>query len=216
MEMNVYITPKEAWHIDPVKTALVVIDPQRAFLDKGAPVECVAGREIVPRINELASMCRRLEIPVIWVRQSNRADLSDVGLMQDIRPRQMDNELEVLEGKKGVDFYPALNVTPDDYVVTKIRYSAFIPGSSDLEPLLRGLGRDRFIICGVATDVCVGTTTTDAMMLGFKVFFVSNLTATLSDERQRISLEVLDRHFAKVMPLEQIKEELQLSLGGKE
>jgi len=202
------MTPKEAWHIDPVKTALVVIDPQRAFLAEGAPVECAAGREMVPRVNELASTCRRLKIPIIWVRQSNRADLSDIGLMQDIRPRQMDTELEVLEGKKGVDFYPELNVTPDDYVVTKIRYSAFIPGSSNLEPLLRGLGRDRFIICGVATDVCVGTTTADAMMLGFKVFLVSDLTATLSEERHKMALEVLNKHFAKVMSFEEVKKEL--------
>lgn len=211
--MKVKLTPKDAWRINPVKTALVVIDMQRAYVDKGAPVECVGAREIVPRINELARLCRRLKIPIIWVRHSNRADLSDVGLMQEIRPRQMDNELEVLEGRKGAEFYPELDVRPEDYVVTKVRYSAFISGSSNLEPLLRGLGRDSFIICGVATDVCVGTTTADAMMLGFKVFLVGDLAATLNEERQRIALETLNKHFAKVMTFEEVKEELGQLVG---
>jgi ureidoacrylate peracid hydrolase len=199
--MNIQKTGKAVWEIIPEKTALLVVDIQRAFTAKGS-------RELIPKFNELITICRQRKIPVIFISMTSRADLSDIGLRRDMRPIQIDNELEVLEGKKGADFCAGLDVKPEDYVVSKIRYSAFIPGSSNLEPLLRGLGRDRFIVCGVCTDVCVAATTIDAMMLGFKVFLVSDLTATLSDERQRIALEVLDRHFAKVMTYEQIKSEL--------
>lgn len=203
------MTPKDNWKIDTAKTAMVIIDLQRTFLDPNSPVECAQARNFVPKVNELASMCRQLRIPVIHVRTSHRPDLSDIGLLQDIRPRQGEHELELLEGKKGVDFYKGMEIAGEDYVVTKIRYSAFIPGSSSLEPLLRGLGRDSFIICGVATDVCVGTTTADAMMLGFKVFFISDLTATLTEERHRVALEVLNKHFAKVTTFDQVKRELE-------
>ena len=206
---------KDTWEIIPGKTALVIVDMQRAFVEEGGPLPVQGSRELVPKFNELARICRGLRIPVIFIRMTGRADLSDIGLRKDMRPPQLDNELEVLEGRKGVDFCDGLDVTQDDYVVSKIRYSAFIPGSSNLELLLRGLDRDRFIICGVCTDICVAATTMDAMMLGFKVFFVGDLTATLSDERQRISLEVLDRHFSKVMTYEQIMKELQLLAGGK-
>jgi isochorismate hydrolase len=44
----------------------------------------------------------------------------------------------------------------------------------------------------------------DAMMLGFKVFLIGDLTATFSAERQRIALETYDRHFVKVMSFEQV------------
>jgi nicotinamidase-related amidase len=81
---------------------------------------------------------------------------------------------------------------------------ASIPGSSTLEPLIRGLEKTQIIICGVATDVCVGATGIDAMMLGFKIFFVGDLTATFTEERQRIALEVYDRHFAKVMTFKEV------------
>jgi len=171
-------------------------------------VECLGGRELVPKINELADMCRKLKIPVIFLKSDRRADLSDSGLLWDMRPGQPDDELEPLQGRKGNEFYPGLIITPGDYIVPKVRYSALIPGSSSLEALLRGLGRDSFIICGVATDVCVGTTTADAMMLGFKVFVVGDLTATASEERQRVALEVIDRCFAKVMTFNEVMEEL--------
>ena len=114
------------------------------------------------------------------------------------------------KGGKGNEFCLGLEVTQDDYIVEKIRYSALIAGSSSLEPLLRGLGRDRFMICGVATDVCVGATTIDAMMLGFKVFFIGDLTATFNEERQKVALEVYNRHFAKVMSFNEVMKELTL------
>ncbi len=210
MMVDLRKTPKDTWAIGAENTALVVIDMQRGFLEEGAPVVPPGGRELVPKINELVAMCRQVNLPVIFVRMSPRADLSDLGLLRDIRIRDPDNELEVVEGKKGADFYPGLNVTPNDYIVNKIRYSALIPGSSMLEPLLRRLGRDSIIICGVVTDVCVGTTTADAMMLGFRVFFISDLTATHTEERQKAALEVYNSVFAKVMTFDEVMKELRL------
>lgn len=200
--------PKDSWKIEVRKTAFVTIDMQRGFLDPGAPVECARGRDIVEKINEISDICRKLKMPVIHVRHSERADLSTSGLKKDMRPRQKENELEILEGLRGAEFYKGMNIAAGDYVIPKVHYSAFIAGSSSIEPLLRGLGRGTIIICGVATDVCVGITTADAMMLGFKVFYVGDLTATLTEERYRVALEVLNRHFAKVVTFDQVKREL--------
>ncbi len=206
--MSLTTRPKDTWAIGLKNTALVVIDMQRAFLDKGAPAEAPGGRLFVPKINELTAMCRKLKIPVIFLKSNRRADLADSGLMRDIHPRRPDDELAPLQGKKGNEFYPGLIVMPDDYVIPKIHYSAFFAGSSSIEPLLRGLGRDSLIVCGVATDVCVGTTVANAMMLGFRVFLVGDLTATVSEERQRAALAVLDSCFAKVVTFHQTMKEL--------
>ena len=202
------MVPRDNWKIDLKKTALITIDMQRAYLEPGAAVECAAGREFIPKINELASTCRKLGIPVIHMCNSFRADLTDVGLMQEIRPRT-DSEWEAIEGRRGVEFYKDLNIDEDDYVVKKIRYSAFIPGSSTLGSLLWGLGRDSFIICGIATDICVMSTTIDGMMLGYRVFFVGDLCATLNEERQRAALRLLDSQFAKVITFEEVRNELK-------
>ena len=68
---------QNAWVITPDTTALVVIDMQRAFVDTG---RCIGAEELVPKINELAATCRKLNIPVVFVKASRRADLSDSGL----------------------------------------------------------------------------------------------------------------------------------------
>ncbi len=168
-------------------------------------------------MNELAALCRSLEIPVIHIQMMTRPDLSDAGLRQQIRPMKLDTELEILSDRVGSDFYPEMDISQEDYIVPKIRYSAFIAGSSHLERLLHGLGRDQFMICGVATDVCVATTAIDAMMLDFKVFVIGDLTATFDEERQRVMLQLLDTHFARVMSFGETKERLsQLAVASKE
>ncbi len=213
--MNSVKRPKDDWAIVPQSTALVVVDMQYAFLEKGAPMACDGAIELVPKINELTALCHRLKIPVIFLKACRRADLSDSGLMTDMKPpAEAGHEFDTLEGKKGVEFYPGLNVTQDDYIVPKIRFSALIHGSSNLELLLRGLGRNSFIICGVTTDVCVATTTTDGMMLGFKVFLVGDLTIAKTKERRQVVLELLNERFAKVMTFDEVMKELG-QLAGK-
>ncbi len=199
---------RDNWKIEPQKTALVVVDMQRFTLDEGGLRETQAARELIPKINELADICRRLKIPVIYLCQSTRADLSDIGLVRDFWSEPTERKLFPLEGTKGAELYPGLNVTSDDYIVTKVRFSAFIPGSSNLEPLLRGLDRDRFIICGTAIEGSVFLTAADGMMLGFKVFCVSDLTG--SSGRAEAFTYIMHKRIAKVMTFKEIKEELGL------
>ena len=209
--------PKDDWRIDSRKSAFVVIDMQRALLDPNAPRECVGASDMVPNINLLAKLCRQLKIPVIFIRHSYRSDLSDIGLRRDFKPpEELNHDLALVEGKAGVDFHRDLNITEGDYVVTKIRYSAFAPGSSTLERLLRGFDIDTIIVCGVATDVCVAVTIADAMMLEFKVFCVGDLTSTFSEAQRMSALAWIDERFAKVTTFEEVKtilEELTQKAG---
>jgi nicotinamidase-related amidase len=209
-QMNQKRAPKEAWVIRPDKTVFVVIDMQRAFVDDGAPLKCGGAGALVPKINELASICRKLRIPVIFVKSNRRADGLDSGLMLDVAPGN-NNELDPVQGKRGCEFCDGLDIQKEDHIVPKIRYSAMIQGASRLEGMMREMGRDSIIICGVATDVCVGTTAIDSMMLGFKVFFVGDLTATLTENRKKAALELYNTHFVKVMTLEAVKKELAQS-----
>ncbi|UCB50655.1 MAG: isochorismatase family protein [Deltaproteobacteria bacterium] len=54
---------KDTGRIGVEKTALVVIDMRRAFLDKGAPLECPDAEALVPEIDEIAAACRSLRTP---------------------------------------------------------------------------------------------------------------------------------------------------------
>src|SRR4051794_39314468 len=54
--------------LDPARTALVVINLQRAFMDEGAPSEVPQARAIVPHVNRLASGVREAGGTVAWVQ----------------------------------------------------------------------------------------------------------------------------------------------------
>ena len=200
--------PKEAWTVVPKGTACVVIDMQRAFVDDEALLKCAGAREMVPKMNELTSLCRSLKIPVIFVKGNRRADGADSGLMDDMLPPFEDNQLDPCEGKKGNEFCEGLNIVKTDFIVPNVRYSTFIPGASQLETLLRGMEINSIILTGVATDVCVGMTAMEAMMLGFRVFLVTDLTATYTHERQQVALKVYNMHSAKLMTLDEVKNHL--------
>src|SRR5712691_8443866 len=45
-------------HIDPARTAHVVVDLQNGFMAEGAPVEVPTAREIVPNVNSICAALR--------------------------------------------------------------------------------------------------------------------------------------------------------------
>ena len=47
------------------RTALLVIDMQRGFLEPGAALEVPQGRDIIPNIRRLIEVCRERAIPVV-------------------------------------------------------------------------------------------------------------------------------------------------------
>ena len=91
-------------------------------------------------------------------------------------------------GSRGHAIYPDLEVKPEDEIVQKYRFSAFVQGSSDLPQRLRAQGYDTVLITGTVTNVCCESSARDAMMLNFKTIMVSDGNAALSDEEHNASL----------------------------
>src|SRR5712692_7333856 len=55
-----------ALKLEPGRSALVVVDMQRAFLDQGEAMEVPAARDIVPQIRALLDLFRSKHLPVIF------------------------------------------------------------------------------------------------------------------------------------------------------
>ena len=107
-------------------------------------------------------------------------------------------------GDFGHDLYPDLNVLPGDLTVRKTRFSALVQGASDLDAILRARGIDTLIIVGTATNVCCESTARDAMMLNYKVFFVSDANACRTDEEHNATLAIMMIMFADVRPTDEM------------
>src|SRR4051794_1347289 len=59
----------DEWHrLEPGRTALLVIDMQRGFLDPGAALEVPAGRAIIPGLRRLIEASRECALPVIFTQ----------------------------------------------------------------------------------------------------------------------------------------------------
>jgi ureidoacrylate peracid hydrolase len=82
-------------------------------------------------------------------------------------------------------------------VVTKHRYSAFV--GTDLEQVLRAIGARSVIMTGEATNVCVESTARDAYMRDFFVAFLSDCTASTSQEAHDATLYTMGKHFGQVL-----------------
>lgn len=190
--------------LDPAKSALAVIDMQSAFVEPGSPAEVPPARGIIANINRLAGQIRALGGTVIWVTHANihtRAG-SDWGMFFDnfvaanVRQRTIESLAPSAPGQK---VWREMSVDPRDIHVVKNRYSALIPGASNLERILRGLGIENLLVAGTKTNVCCEATGRDAMMMDFRVVMVSDCLAALSDDEHRATLETFIQQFGDVM-----------------
>lgn len=179
--------------IDPARTALVVIDMQRAFLDPGAAMEVPRARDIVLGVNRLAAAARAAGVPVVWVRMTAwraGAKTSYPAFYRDIATGPFgDRLLDALrDGAEGHGVADALDVRPGDLQVNKTRFSAFFPGSSDIDAKLRARGVDTVIFAGTLTNRCCETSAMDAMNLGYRVIFAEDATAAVTDAEHLAAL----------------------------
>jgi nicotinamidase-related amidase len=187
--------------IDPARTAVLVIDMQRDFLDPGAPVATPGGLDLIPPINRLTARARALGMPVIFTQEMHRADRSDFGIELEFEPPHC------LEGTAGMELAEKLEVVPGDYrVLNKRRYDAFL--GTDLETLLRTLHVDNLLVAGVCTDICVASTVQHARNLDFRCYVLRDCVAGTSAERHEAALLCLGHVFGYVVSLADAEKDL--------
>ena len=196
--------------LDPGRTALIIVDMQNTFCEPGAPAEVPVARDIVGTINELTAELRKLGVMVVWTFQVNThtATTSDwelffnniVGDPEKIAVIKKNME----PGGHGTHLWQDLEVDADDIRIPKNRYSALIPGASQLERLLRSAGIDNLILAGTKTNVCVESTGRDAMMLDFNVVLVSDCCAAVTDKEHLATLETFIMQFGDVMTKDEV------------
>jgi ureidoacrylate peracid hydrolase len=186
----------------PRRTALLVIDMQNAWLERGAPWEVPAARAIVPNVNRLAQAMRKTGGLVVWIQATNALEGPDAWPMFFENFTAAENRgagaAALTRGSPHHALYRELEVMPHDPVVPKRRFSPFIQGSSDLEATLRTRGIDTVVIAGTRTNVCCETTARDAMMLDFRTVMVSDATAAASDLEHMAGLMTVFQVFGDV------------------
>jgi ureidoacrylate peracid hydrolase len=188
--------------IDPARTALVVVDMQNAFCMPGMVLAVPKAREIVPNINVLADVTRRAGGQVVWIRMSIPNEASWPVFLGHLVPSKeaVARVLASLQpGSVGHGLWPELLVDSDrDWVISKDRFSAFLPGACDLTDRLKAEKIDTVVIVGTLTNVCCESSARDAAMQDFKVVMVSDANACHTDEAHTATLSTIIQSFGDV------------------
>jgi len=197
--------------IDPKRAALVVVDMQNYFVATGHPGEVPAARGIVGNVNRMASAMRSAGGAVIWVQTTATGALEHWANHHRhmLTPERAAKRLAALaDGSASCQLYPELEARPGDIYVKKIKYSALVRDSSDLEEVLRRRRAESVIIAGTTTNVCCESTARDAMLLDFRVIVLSDATAASSVEEHAASLTNIQLYFGDVMTVDEALERL--------
>jgi ureidoacrylate peracid hydrolase len=193
--------------LDPARTALVVIDLQHAFMNDAVEFAAVpAARDIVPAVNRLAAAVRETG-GVFWVKMTHEERcFREWSVAYELHtPEVRAKRIAALsEGTLGHELWRELDVRPEDEIVKKYRYSAFMPGTCDLPARLRARGFDTVLITGTVTNVCCESSARDANMMNFRTIMVSDGNAALSQEEHDASLTAFYNTFGDVMDTEMI------------
>ena len=173
------------------RTALIVVDVQRAFDEWEAAGKRRNNPEAVARIAELLAAFRTSAAPIFHIRHASMRANSSFAPGATGYP--VKDEAREIEGEP---------------VIVKRVNSAFI--GTDLEHRLRAADIKTLVICGATTNHCVETTTRMAGNLGFDACLVRDATWTFdrvgpdgdahsAEDIHAMSLANLNGEFARIV-----------------
>jgi nicotinamidase-related amidase len=96
-------------------------------------------------------------------------------------------------GTPGADFVGPRPL-PGETVIGKLRYSGF--HRTDLDAVLKRLGVDTLVVCGLTTECCVDCTVRDAFHLDYHVFIAADACATYDADLHQGALKSLELNCA--------------------
>jgi nicotinamidase-related amidase len=159
------------------KPALLIIDMQNDFVLDGKPMNVAGAQAVIPKIKAVLSEFRKRSLPVFHIMRVHRADGSDVEIN---RKELFARAPFAVEGTKGAEVIQELTPRSDEYVIPKIRMSAFI--GTELDLMLRTLGVSTLFVCGIQTPNCIRTTVFDGTAYNYPVVLIDDATGASSAE----------------------------------
>ena len=194
--------------LDLSRTAHIIVDMQNGFVEPGAPVEVPVARDIVGNINAISRAVRLAGGTNVFLQMT-----VDEGSMQSwsnwFRYFHTAESTSGFEGSFGHgrhhhQLWPDMDVGDGDLFVDKTRFGAFVPGASQLHEVLQARGIDTLIVTGTLTNCCCESTARDAMQMNYKLVFVSDANAALTDAAHNATLDNMCMIFADVRPTSEV------------
>lgn len=180
------------------KTALIMIDMQRGFLDESSPCYIAGAKATVPACAKVAGFCRKAGVPVFFVTRLYRKNGSDVEHTRFASWLSGGKPISPGCGENISSASPTeLEPREGDYQILKPRFSAFF--GTELDLILRRLGVRTLLLAGTTTPNCIRTTCYDGISLDYNIAVLSDCTSSATEEIQRANLKDMANIGAQIL-----------------
>ena len=172
--------------------AIIVVDifesdfGERTFSD-GIPA-MPENRARMERAAELVKKGRAAGTPIIVIHEIHRPNGVDFG--RELDGAETEHCIQDYKNPNAQLPFKGIEMTDEDYVVFKRRYSAFF--ATDLELLLKGLKVDTLILVGGLTDICVNYTFVDGHQLDYYCRVVTDCVSGSSMDAHNAALKNME------------------------
>jgi nicotinamidase-related amidase len=187
--------------VDFARTALILIDMQRDFLEPGG-FGAALGNDVsrlmaaVGPCQAMLAAARQARLLVIHTREGHRPDLSDAPPAK-VNRGAPDKRIGaagpmgriLIRGEPGHDIVPALAPEQGEPVIDKPGKGAFY--QTDLDLMLRNRGIETLLVAGVTTEVCVHTTVREANDRGYRCLVLGDACASYFPEFHTVGLAMI-------------------------
>lgn len=192
---NIHIKARgDSIAIDTSRTAVIVVDMENDFGSKGgmmdrAGIDISMIQKVINPTAKVLATAREAGLKIIYLKMGYHEDLSDLGSEESPnRVRHLlvhvGDTIKTPNGSKGrilirdnwgTDIVPELMPQRGDIVIYKTRFSGFY--KTELDSILKQLGKKYLIFTGCTTSVCVESTVRDAMFRDYSSIVLEDCTA---------------------------------------
>lgn len=189
------------YSFDPAHTALVVIDMQRDFIERGGFGDSLGNdvarlEAIIPATARLISLFRAHRLPVIHTREAHLPDLSDCPPSKIHRGNPSLHIGEsgamgrlLVRGEPGNQIVDALAPIEGEIVIDKPGKGMF--WATGLHEQLQQAGITHLVFAGVTTEVCVQTSMREANDRGYECLLIEEATESYFAEFKASTIEMI-------------------------
>lgn len=199
--MNEVAAAPFPYPLELARTALVIIDMQRDFVEPGGFGETLGNdvsllSAIVPACRRVLQAWRAAEGAVVHTRESHLPDLSDC---PPAKRRRGNPSLRIgdagpmgrilVRGEPGNAIIDALAPEPGELVIDKPGKGSF--HATGLDAVLRERGITHLVFMGVTTEVCVQTSMREANDRGYDCLLLEDCTESYFPQFKSAALEMI-------------------------
>ncbi len=176
------------------QAALFIIDMQNDFVLDGVPLRGDRPVLLSRRSIEVLTGFRKKRSPVFHILRVHRRDESDVEIT---RQELFRKHPFAVEGTHGAAVIEELTPLPGEYIIPKIRMSAFI--GTELDLMLRNIGVEELVVTGIQTPNCVRTTVFDAVAYNYPVILIKDAVGAQSDDIHEANIRDIANMGVKIL-----------------